>query len=179
MPTVGDFWYEDAGGNLSQGRLLFNVTVFQAILETVEPEGNVRVSQRSADVVVLTQTCDLPKRVQTTVLVATVYGYDDLARQGGYLAGRDGRKALAEGAVAAQFLLPPTPDGSMPWSVVDFRKLQVLDKDLLASIGSKPGGITLSIPYREHLAQAFARFMMRVGLPSTLDEFKTYLPPQL
>lgn len=53
-----------------------------------------------------------------------------------------------------------------PWSIVDFRSLFVRPRELVTaharSVGSR---LRLDSPYREHLAQAFARYVMRVGLP--------------
>jgi len=54
----------------------------------------------------------------------------------------------------------------LPWSVVDFHHLYVLQRGVVVehavSLGPR---LRLESPYREHLAQALARYFMRVGLP--------------
>ena len=54
--------------------------------------------------------------------------------------------------------------------IVDFREVYSMPvKALEAFAKSNSGGrVRLVPPYREHLSQAFARFFMRVGLPSTI-----------
>ena len=72
----------------------------------------------------------------------------------------------------SEFLLPPSPGVLDDWSVVNFRELYTVDRDQLKSSADSFAG--LASPYREHLGQAFARFMMRVGLPTGLFDFKQY-----
>ena len=52
--------------------------------------------------------------------------------------------------------------------IVDFRDIYTIPITFLESLMKQRGGPRLSLnpPYREHLSQAFARFFMRVGLPS-------------
>jgi hypothetical protein len=45
--------------------------------------------------------------------------------------------------------------------------------DVVREVAAEQGdGIRLLPPYREHLAQAFARFFMRVALPVDIPDFK-------
>jgi hypothetical protein len=90
------------------------------------------------------------------------------------LRSREFRRALIAGNIPGLSLVrkrtePPT----IPWSVVDFHRLHTLPKSFVgrfaASVGSR---IRLRSPYREHLAQAFARYFMRIGLPHDAREFE-------
>jgi hypothetical protein len=57
--------------------------------------------------------------------------------------------------------------------VVDFREIYSLTYDYLVEHGTILGPRwRLDSPFLEHLSQAFARFLMRVGLPSTIPEFR-------
>ena len=58
-------------------------------------------------------------------------------------------------------------------SVVDFRRVYSLPLQFLRRL-THFGGRRLRLlpPYREHLAQAFARFFMRVGLPVDIPPFQ-------
>jgi len=56
---------------------------------------------------------------------------------------------------------------------VDFHRIFVLPKPLVASVARSVGPrLRLRPPYREHLAQAFARYFMRVGLPHDARAFE-------
>jgi hypothetical protein len=56
--------------------------------------------------------------------------------------------------------------------IVNFRELHIVLRD---RVRSAEGYVCLASPYREHLSQAFATFMMRVGLPTPpLHEFEKY-----
>jgi len=56
--------------------------------------------------------------------------------------------------------------------VVDFRILFGIKlKSIQELTVGKPSRFGLLPPYREHLAQAFARYFMRVGLPTDIPGF--------
>lgn len=65
-------------------------------------------------------------------------------------------------------------DWSQEISIVSFREVWSLPLDFVrrmaAAYGPRP---RLRPPYREHLAQAFARYFMRVGLPVDIPAFKS------
>ena len=61
----------------------------------------------------------------------------------------------------------------LDWSVVDFHRLFVLPKAIARRFADQSGSrLRLRSPYREHLAQAFARYFMRVGLPHDAKAFE-------
>jgi hypothetical protein len=163
-------WYEGTD-ILWQGSILRNIRVFEETAESTSEELNVAV--RLIDAVVLTQSCDIPKDAQSRLLVAEVQSYANIASSRGdrYKATRY-RTELIDGLSVSEFLLPPSTGVLDDWSVVNFRELYTPDRDKVAS--SADGFVGLASPYREHLGQAFARFMMRVGLPTGLFDFKQY-----
>ncbi|MEW5830554.1 MAG: hypothetical protein AB1846_16815, partial [Chloroflexota bacterium] len=56
--------------------------------------------------------------------------------------------------------------------VVDFRNVYGIPYDMLVEISKeRERRVRLLPPYREHLSQAFARFFMRVGLPTDIPRF--------
>jgi hypothetical protein len=68
---------------------------------------------------------------------------------------------------------PVKADDNMDAHIVDFREIHSLPVLFLASHAGKLGRRwRLKPPYLEHFAQAFARFFMRVGLPSAIRKFK-------
>jgi hypothetical protein len=68
---------------------------------------------------------------------------------------------------------PTVPDDNRQALVVDFREIYSLPHDYLADHAKRLGPHwRLKSPFPEHFSQAFARFFMRVGLPSTIPEFR-------
>ena len=65
-------------------------------------------------------------------------------------------------------------DWSREVSIVSFREVWSLPlaflKKMASDCGLRP---RIRSPYREHLAQAFARYFMRVGLPVDIPPFKS------
>jgi hypothetical protein len=58
------------------------------------------------------------------------------------------------------------------YSLVDLGSLFSLPTGLVRDLAERQGQRSrLNPPYREHLAQAFARFFMRVGLPVDIPKF--------
>ena len=58
--------------------------------------------------------------------------------------------------------------------MVDFRELHVVDRARIDEFVNQPGRrrrLRLLSPYKEHFAQAFARFYRRVGLPHAARAF--------
>jgi hypothetical protein len=57
--------------------------------------------------------------------------------------------------------------------VVSFAQVFSMPFTYVAALAASPAPrLRLQPPYREHLAQAFARFIMRVGLPVDIPPFK-------
>ncbi|TDZ98339.1 hypothetical protein [Mycobacteroides salmoniphilum] len=152
---------------------MLNTWVFEESEQSTPEEPD--VAQRFIDAIVLTQSCDIPKAPQTRLLVAEVQSYASVAERGDIFRSSKYRKELVEGLTISEFLLPPADDVLEDWCVVNFRELYTADRDRLTRGESFIG---LDSPYREHLGQAFARYMMRVGLPTGLDEFKSYKLPK-
>lgn len=168
-------WFEQPDSVLSQGDILVGVDVY--LHQPGEPEPVFSVQTTNA--VVLTQTCDIPKASQQTVLLAEIDSYDDVvARRGNGQDGKKWRKKLVDNEGVADFLIPPCPSVGLGWSLANFRELFILPKvqfegDPLRSVTRA----AIASPYREHLSQAYARFVMRVGLPNTLHDFVDHAPP--
>ena len=68
---------------------------------------------------------------------------------------------------------PLAPEDNRRALVVDFREIYSLPHDYLIDHATRLGPRwRLMSPFLEHFSQAFARFFMRVGLPSTIPEFR-------
>lgn len=133
------------------------------------------------DTIIITQTCDLDNAKVSNILLARVVAWADFAGAqfaAGNTAVRSSafRRNLIRGDIPPLTLLHaretrPTLD----WSVVDFRELYVVERARIDDFVSQPGNRRrprLVSPYKEHFAQAFARFHMRVGLPHDAGAFQ-------
>jgi len=164
-------WYRETP-KLAQGSIVRGVRVFEESADSTPEQLDVAV--RRIDAIVLTQSCDIAKPAQARLLVAELQTYVSVAgREGDVYRSSKYKKELSEGLTISEFLLPPEPGYVDEWTLVNFRELYTVDRDHL-TVGESFDG--LESPYREHLAQAYARFMMRVGLPTGLDEFRRYKP---
>jgi hypothetical protein len=57
--------------------------------------------------------------------------------------------------------------------VVEFGSVFTLPLSfLMTRLQNEPERLSLQPPYREHLAQAFARFFMRIGLPQDIPSIR-------
>jgi hypothetical protein len=160
---------------LLQGTILRAVTVVEETAESTDDDPAVRAEL--LDVIVLTQSCDIPKDSQPRLLVAEIQPYADMRRdrEGTESATATYRKHLIRGTAVSDLLLPPCAALSMDdYLIVNFRELHLIFKH---RVSSDDGYICLASPYRERLSQAYACFHMRVGVPTEpLHEFEKHKP---
>lgn len=165
-------WYGAAeGGSLHQGDLLadFEIIVPQT-MDTGQGEP-IPVHANAYDFVVMTQTCDIEQRKVDSLLLCPrwdLWEFVDNAKQRGENWGSAQREALRRGDLPGYHLLN---EGSVAGlavglSIVDFHEVHTAPTELVKRFARQARTrLRLLPPYREHLAQAFARFFMRVGLP--------------
>jgi hypothetical protein len=172
-------WYAVVRGeSLEQGDILRQCPVFLPpkglSARGSRPEGlTVEFEWTERDVIVLSQTCDLAQGREKVaeVLLCAVWSCDEV---GGHLATPKGKEDARRGNLPPYHMLAPCrlPGFEGDVSVVDFRRVYSLPLDYFRELAAGVGDrIRLLPPYREHLAQAFARFFMRVGLPVDIPSF--------
>jgi hypothetical protein len=170
-------WYEivDANTSLSQGDffeacpVVIPRTVIDRDTETVAAD------VIEYDVVVMSQSCDLENRKVDIVLVCPVWSLSEFGMQNGYYGSTKGKEELRKGYSTGYHLLNSCElEGfNKDYSIVDFRNVYGVPFNFLVQISKKKSHrLRLLPPYREHLSQAFARFFMRVGLPSDIPRFE-------
>ena len=164
------------GRELWQGDILEDCPVF-AVPPSLDVEtqlDTVPVDWRKYDLVVMSQSCDMdvahPKIDE--VLLCPVWLHSELTGAEPHPASlmeniRKGRRP------ALQVLNKCELAGlKRDYRVVDFHHVYSLPLGFLRAQAKRSGKrIRLLPPYREHLAQAFARFFMRVGLPVDIPSF--------
>ena len=186
-------WYEElpaAHAGLEQGDFIPACPIVVPP-PALAPGGEYELDVQEFDVVVLSQSCDLTHADKiTNVLVCPYSGLAEYlqakaANTGSNPTAKFVRAAydeLRKGQQPHAHLLEQPPGSFVPadYLVVDFRNVYAVHYDfLLARVAALPDRLRLLPPYREHLAQAFARFFMRVGLPQDLpglndDQIRSY-----
>ena len=173
-------WYEVVqGDSLEQGDILPRCPVFSPpdrllVSETSQEESIAEFDWVERDLTVISQTCDLVKGREkvSDVLFCAIWSRGELS---GHLATPRGLEDARRGNLPPYHLLAPCelPGLESDISIVDFRRVYSLPLSYVRRFASGLADrIRLLPPYREHLAQAFARFFMRVGLPVDIPPFK-------
>jgi hypothetical protein len=183
MPDSPD-WYEvTQGSELLQGDLLRDCPMprVRGLEQWPLLEGHlIEVDIAREDVVIVSQSCDLANEKIQDVVLAQVLDWSiacrALIRQGNTFArSRNFRRALVAGNIPSLSLLHKRDRApTIGWSIVDFHRLFVLPKPVVMAVARAAGPrLRLRSPYREHLAQALARYFMRVGLPHEAQAFES------
>lgn len=172
------WWSRAEGSILSQGALLPDCVVpvfprdFGGSATMVSA-----VPTKLYDLIVLTQSCDLDPLNGTLpdlVSLCPVTSLEVFSSVDASLRNRDKRNNIRAGRVHSLHLLesPDAPGHSEKALLADFREIYSLPYAyLLEHAGILKVRWQLRSPYLEHFSQAFARFFMRVGLPSDLPKF--------
>jgi hypothetical protein len=192
--TTNEPWYQvaGAGDKLTQGDLIFNCPLLSwsaaplQMSDATEIEAlKQAVTAFKADVVVMTQACDLEHaKVRNVVLCPHLTlstfrtSWERAMQQAGQTpsakAWRNTCNDIADGYVWNQAFLNSCSLGEgelrTELRVVDFHDIFTVPRTFLETLLGRREipRLRLLPPYREHLSQAFARFFMRVGLPQPL-----------
>jgi hypothetical protein len=174
------WWEPTTGRQLAQGDLLPNCVVPIMPPDFAPPPlgelgGPFRFSAQIYDLIVLTQSCDLENDKAPLVAACPISSLSafeqtnpDFARGGRWEQARQGR-------IEGLHLLASIDDPAANTQalVADFRQIYSLP---IGYLTAHAGGLgprhRLRPPYLEHFSQAFARFFMRVGLPSDIPRFR-------
>lgn len=168
------FFVQVEGEGLAQGDVLARCPVPLFPDHFGAGDGPEVVPYQRGDLIVVTQSCDLENRKAPLVALCPVYG---LARQAAIdpkFANPKELDRLRRGDYVALHMLasPDDPADNKGALVVDFRQIYSLPFGFLSAHAARLGGRwRLDSPFLEHFSQAFARFFMRVGLPSSIPEF--------
>ncbi|HUG19991.1 MAG TPA: hypothetical protein VMM56_13490 [Planctomycetaceae bacterium] len=170
------YWVEHLGDDLAQGDLLPNCLIPQFHPDFGSTSGQEeRVQVAQADLIVVTQSCDLINNKPPFVALCPIDTLSSFEianprflQKGAWEEVRKGRR---EGL--HMLCAPSAPGDNRKALVVDFRQIISLPFNYLASHSQQLGvRYRLKSPFLEHYSQAFARFFMRVGLPSAIPPFK-------
>lgn len=164
--------------SLEQGDLLRGFDVAVPVAAVGSSGSELQIELKTFDVVVMTQSCDIENDKVRSLLLCPVFDlwrFVESAKAGGENWGSEQRDKLRQGNLPGYHLISDADqDGQfLPVSVVDFHEVYtaptILVREFISTVGKR---LRLCPPYKEHLAQAFARFFMRVGLPVAISKEK-------
>ncbi len=174
-------WYAGvSGSDLEQGDILLACPVF--VIPPRAPgtrEDAVGLRTREENVIVMTQSCDLVVRSDhpaegSEVVLCRIHFRHELA--GDRVFGRnESWNTAKKGRFASYHVLNRCRirDLELDFMLVDLSRVFTLSLEAARQLASDHSPRPrLLPPYREHLAQAFARFFMRVGLPEDIPDFR-------
>jgi len=163
---------------LEQGDLLRGFDVAVPVVSAGSGGSELQIELKTFDLVVMTQSCDIENDKVRSLLLCPVFDlwrFVEAAKAGRENWGSEQRDKLRQGNLPGYHLISDADqDGqSLPVSVVDFHEVYtaptILVREFISTVGKR---LRLCPPYKEHLAQAFARFFMRVGLPVAISKEK-------
>ena len=169
------FWDEIKGGTLAQGDFLPNcpIPLFPADFGTSTGVSSVTVVL--GDLIVMTQSCDLENKKVILAAMCPILTIDQLASTESKYRKPETLEEIRKGRYEFLHMLasPNNPENNQDVRIVDFRQIFSLPVAFLGTHTVKlETRWRLKSPFLEHFSQSFARFFMRVGLPSAIPKFK-------
>lgn len=174
-------WEQAEGDELQQGDFLPNTLIPQFGKEYGREIRGVigDVPLASADVIIITQSCDLTVRANgkpkiRLVAVCPIYSIENFTRTNQHFADNKQREKARRGEVNGLHLIPSPqfPSDNLKALVAVFKEIYSLPflyaVEHAETLGKR---YRLNSPYLEHFSQAFARFFMRVGLPGDIPPY--------
>lgn len=177
-------WYEIIEDEeLKQGNILENCPVFYppkemkwpVDLESEPPEFGYGLQK----VIIMSQSCDLEPNQKSDmwlVLLCPIWSLLESSKVNQFLASSFGKEECRRGHMTGYHMIDQCDHKllNQEISIVSFREVWSLPLDFVRNLAKITGARPcLRSPYREHLAQSFARYFMRVGLPVNIPEFKS------
>jgi hypothetical protein len=173
-------WYGLVSGtDLEQGDILLDCPVLVIPPGALLDPGSQPIMVQRQNVIVMTQSCDLVVRPDgrcavDEVILSPFYTRGELSGHPVY--GKpQGWEEARKGRHAGYHVLNRCgiQGHERDYMLVDIRRIFTLSVELVREqAAAQDPRVRLLPPYREHLAQAFARFFMRVGLPVDISPFR-------
>jgi hypothetical protein len=173
-------WYELVEGDeLMQGDIIESCPVFRPPVDLAFPlPAQTTFDIATQDAVILSQSCDIVKDQKTDVfqvILCPMWALSAAAESTEHLRTTKGKEDCRRGNLHGYHMIDECKDER--WvreiQIISFREIISLPLGFIRTVAASKGPRgRLCSPYREHLGQAFARYFMRVGLPSDIPPFR-------
>ena len=169
------FWVTADGPRLAQGDYLPRCLIPTFPEEFGETGAEQEVLVGLGDLIVVTQSCDLENQKTGFVALCAIHPLSRFEQVNPAFTKRGMWEDVRKGRREGLHLLasPENPANNRDALVIDFRQIVSLPHAYLCRHAAQLGGRwRLQSPFLEHFSQAFARFFMRVGLPSAIPKYE-------
>jgi hypothetical protein len=171
------FWSKVNGKSLAQGDLLPECLIPQYGADFgARGEGATEaLDLAESTLIIVTQSCDLENGKVELVAMCPVHTLAEFSAANQKYKNNKEWDNVRKGRVEALHMLgsPINPADNSSALVVDFGQIFSLPPAYLEKKAEGLGDrLRLDSPFLEHFSQAFARYFMRVGLPSQIPAFK-------
>lgn len=167
-------WYKVVNDtSLEQGDLFSDLELLAPQSKLDDSHDEYESQANILDAVILSQTCDIEQNKITSVVLCPIWSLnefvDEMKKAGkDHWASSKFKEGLRQGNIPGYHLIDEYSELSLPLSIVDFHEIHSAPiAQIRDVISDGHPRLRMCPPYKEHLAQAFARFFMRVGLPSS------------
>jgi len=161
--------------SLEQGDILEEIDVLVPTIKFLMGETN-EINAKTYNVLILSQTCDLTHKGKTPwVQVTPIHLLSTLKESHDLFKDDNNLEAIRRGIMPKYHMINECDiaGSESEISLIDFREVFTLPYDYVANfVKFGKSRRRINSPYKEHLAQAFAKFIMRVGLPADIPPFK-------
>lgn len=168
------FWTQISESTLAQGDLLSDCLIPIFGQGFADGGGSAEVAVTEADLIIVTQSCDLVNMKVSFAALCPVHSLTKFEEKNPEFSSKGRWESVRKGRIEGLHLLasPTDPQDNRDALVVDFGQIFSLPLDYLMERSRDLGDRwRLDSPFLEHFSQAFARFFMRVGLPSSIPSF--------
>lgn len=170
------WWAKISGPTLMQGDLVPDCRLPVFVENPVPREDGEpsSVEVRLARLIVVSQSCDLENGKIEFVALCSIHTLQEFEETNPEMKQKGRWEKIRKGTEPGLHLIasPDTPEDNRLSFVVDFGHIVSVPLEYLKRHAECLGDRwRLESPYLEHFSQAFARFFMRVGLPSTIPPF--------
>ena len=174
---IDTWWASVEGQHLAQGDLLPDccLPVFVDPLPREDEADDQEIEVVSQRLIIVTQSCDLENNKVEFVALCPIHTLAEFVISNPHYEKTKNWENVRRGKIHALNMIasPNVPESNMESMVVDFGQIVSLPIGYLTEhAASLDQRWRLNSPFLEHFSQAFARFFMRVGLPSGIAPFK-------
>ncbi len=170
-------WYEkiSVGESLQQGDFITNCTIVDPKEDVHESQDNFTPDIIQYDAVVMSQSCDIEENKVELILLCPYYLLSVFTEKNPRFNSVEKKENIRKGNMPRFNMLEKSAITGFTREevIVDFGSVFSLPMATLMKIArEREDRLRLLPPYREHLSQSFARFFMRVGLPTPIPTFR-------
>lgn len=177
MPDEIEYpWFNEIESDkpLEQGDIILNCPVFIPQSPKTLQDDAIPGTIIIFDVIIMSHSCDLSENNIETVMVCPIFTLDAYSNVATKFKSKGERNNLIKGRHISLHILDKCNYGKYNGDhlIVVLKDIYGINFDFLNEFKKETDKrIRLLPPYREHLAQSFARFFMRIGLPSNIELF--------